>query len=415
MMPLAGPHYAAEAMTTANRIADALATPPPPDPGDDYTPSSPRWRHQSLSKGAAGIALLHAVRAHAGLAGWERVDAWLECATREEINACDRAGLWFGAPSLAFAMAATAPSGRYRSALRTLDASVAMIVKARLAAARARMAAVERPTRDEFDLVRGMTGLGAHLLRRNPNGLLVRDVLAYLVQLTQPLSAWNGLPGWWTIDIPPGRPPADFRGGFADHGMAHGIAGPLALLATSMRRGITVQGHAEAIERICDWLDYWWQESPAGPWWPERVNIHEHLDGRPTRPGPARPSWCYGTPGIARALQLAGIATGDHARQQRAELALAACLSDPAQFARIRDPALCHGWAGVLATVWHASADDSTGQLVTHLPGLLATLLHHADQAEHDGLIEGRTGIALLLHTMTARTSTCWEPCLLIT
>ncbi|MEW9556316.1 lanthionine synthetase LanC family protein, partial [Nonomuraea sp. NPDC050783] len=113
-----------------------------------------------------------------------------------------------------------------------------------------------------------------------------------------------------------------------------------------------------------------------------------------------------------------GIATGDHARRQRAELALAAWLSDPAQLARIRDPALCHGWAGLLATVWHASCDDSTGELATHLPGLLATLLHHADHAdhgEHDGLIEGRAGVALLLHTMTAGTSTRWEPCLLIT
>ncbi|WP_261808867.1 lanthionine synthetase C family protein [Nonomuraea sp. C10] len=334
------------------------------------------------------------------------------------MNACDRAGLWFGAPALAFAMATTAPSGRYRTALRKLDASVTMIVKGRLAAAHARLAAVERPSRDEFDLVRGMTGLGAHLLRRDPQGLLFREVLAYLVKLTQPLpgdEARTELPGWWTTDLPLARPPADFHGGFADHGMAHGIAGPLALLATSMRRGLTVEGHAEAIERICLWLDRWRQEGPTGPWWPERVNIGEHLDARPARHGPARPSWCYGTPGIARALQLAGIATGDHARWQRAELALAACLSDPAQLSRIRGPALCHGWAGLLATVWHATVDDSTGELATHLPRLLTTLLDHADQAEHDGLIEGRAGIALVLHTMTVGTSDDWQVCLLIT
>jgi hypothetical protein len=48
--------------------------------------------------------------------------------------------------------------------------------------------------------------------------------------------------------------------------------------------------------------------------------------------------WYYGTPGIA---------TGDAARQQIAEHALAACLSDTAQLSRIIDNSLCHGWAGL--------------------------------------------------------------------
>jgi hypothetical protein len=48
--------------------------------------------------------------------------------------------------------------------------------------------------------------------------------------------------------------------------MAHGISGPLALLAPAMRQGITVDGHAAAIHRICHWLDAWRHEAPAGPW-----------------------------------------------------------------------------------------------------------------------------------------------------
>ncbi|MGH3687574.1 MAG: hypothetical protein ACRDSM_21530, partial [Pseudonocardiaceae bacterium] len=38
-------------------------------------------------------------------------------------------------------------------------------------------------------LVRGLTGLGAYLLRRDPGGDLVGRVLAYLVALTEPLAA----------------------------------------------------------------------------------------------------------------------------------------------------------------------------------------------------------------------------------
>jgi hypothetical protein len=90
------------------------------------------------------------------------------------------------------------------------------------------MAAGVRPSLSEFDLVRGPTGLGAYLLRRDPDGDLVRRVLAYLVQLTEPLPADDeaGLsaPGWWTSDVPSGQPHTALDAGHANLGMAHGIS-----------------------------------------------------------------------------------------------------------------------------------------------------------------------------------------------
>ena len=123
------------AHAVATHLSDALALPLPPELGDDRSPSSPRWRGQSLSKGAAGVAILHGVRAQGEPGSGDRVHAWLACAT------------------------------------------------ARLAVAFARLAAALRPSLSEFDLVRGLTGLGAYLLRRDPHDELVRRVLAYLVQL----------------------------------------------------------------------------------------------------------------------------------------------------------------------------------------------------------------------------------------
>jgi hypothetical protein len=177
------------AQAVAARLAENLAVPPPPECGDDRSPSSPRWRSQSLAKGAAGVAVLHSVRAQAGLSSWARVQAWLACATREGLSAGSGAGLWYGVPALAFAVTAAAPSGRYQRALQVLDAAVTRLVRARLDAACARIAAARRPSLAEFDLVRGLTGLGAYLLHRDPDGNLVRQVLAYLVRLTQPLAA----------------------------------------------------------------------------------------------------------------------------------------------------------------------------------------------------------------------------------
>ncbi|MFF0067028.1 lanthionine synthetase C family protein [Streptomyces sp. NPDC005279] len=408
------------AAAVAEELSAALALPPPVDYGDDYSPDSPRWRDQSLSKGAAGVAVLHGLRAQSGLGGEEAMRAWLTRATRDDLSAGPGAGLWFGAPAVAFALHAAAPAWS-QGAMASLDTAVADLTDTRLRAAHDRLDAQRRPALYEFDLVRGLTGLGAYLLHRDPGGDLVRRVLAYLVRLTRPVPADDAaglnVPGWWTGDVPTGSDDPAFASGQIDLGVAHGIAGPLAFMAISMRAGVSVDGHLEAIETICRWLDAWQQQAPEGPWWPERITLDELRDGRPHRDQPGRPSWCYGTPGQARSQQLAALATGDAGRQQAAEEALIRCLDDPVQLARIVDPALCHGWAGLLATAWHAAADAPTPDLSDRLPGLLGTLLDHARDTPPGalpGLIEGTAGIALTMHSIATGTTRGWQTCLLL-
>jgi lantibiotic biosynthesis protein len=405
--------------TAAARLADRLAVPPPPGPGADRRPGSPRWRAQSLSKGAAGIAVLHGARARAGLTGWDRAHAWLACATREELSAGTGAGLWYGAPAIAFAVSAAAAPGTAQSARHQLDTAVRALTTTRLETARARINAGKRPALAEFDLVRGLTGLGAYLLHTDPHGTLARQVLGYLVRLTEPVPAGRArppAPGWWTGDIPKTLPARAFAGGHADLGMAHGITGPLALMALAAMRGVTVDGQAAAIGRICAWLEAWRQDGPHGPWWPERVTLAELRDGTTRQRGPGRPSWCYGTPGVARALQLAGLALAGTTRQRMAEDALAACLADSAQAARITGPALCHGWAGLVLTAWRAAGDAATPVISGHLPRLIGTLTTASPAAAAGpGLIEGTAGIALTLHAIATRAGPGgWETCLLI-
>ena len=197
--------------------------------------------------------------------------------------------------------------------------------------------------------------------------------------------------------------------------MAHGIGGPLALLSLAMRHGIAVAGQAEAIDRICAWLDAWCQPGPAGPWWPGWISLPDLRDGHPAQAGSGRPSWCYGTPGLARAQQLAAIARHDRARQAQAENALAQCISDPAQLARLSGPGLCHGWAGTLATTWHA-ARDATSRHLHNAPGRLARSLAESTCGDHPyGLMQGYVGAALTLHAVATQTPAPWPGCLLIT
>lgn len=378
-------------------------------------------RGQSLADGAIGVALLHIERAHTGAGSWDIAHGWLTAAVNEDLLATPDAGLYLGVPAVAYTLHAAAgdQTDRYGAAIDRLDHAVAALAHRRVDHAHSRLTRRALPTLAEFDVIGGLTGIGAHLLRHAPNDDALPRILAYLVRLTHPLHH-DGVrvPGWWTLQDPHAESSAQFPGGHSNHGLAHGITGPLALLALAHRRDIVVDGHREAIERICAWLDTWRQHDDTGVWWPQWTTRAEHRTGRTTQPGPLRPSWCYGTPGVTRAQQLAALATGDTTRQRMAEDALAGCLDDSHQLGTIIDTSLCHGWAGLLQTTRRAAADAGTPALAARLPPLTARLLHHATTAPPtvSGLLEGAAGVGLALHAAAreAASSSGWDTCLLI-
>ncbi|WP_045876704.1 lanthionine synthetase C family protein [Pseudofrankia sp. DC12] len=378
---------------------------------------------QALSSGSAGIALLFIERARAGLDSWQPAHRHLLDASARPVADHDTAGLYFGAPAVAFVLdIAAGQSARYREGLAALDDVVTRLAHRRARQALDRIKAARPPNFDEYDLFLGLTGLGSLLLRRAPASGATEQVLTYLVALTRPLTVdGEALPGWW-VDHDPHRGRAgSFRGGHANVGLAHGVAGPLALLSLAARRGLTVDGQLEAIATICAWLDTWRRDGPTGPFWPQHLTLTELRSGRCERSQPGRPSWCYGTPGIARAGQLAALALDDPDRRRTYEQALLACLDDPAQQVLLTDASLCHGHAGLYQTVLRAAADDPTGHLATRLPKLAGDLLRTARAAPamgptERGFLTGSAGTALALHTAAAQTppASGWDACLLI-
>lgn len=373
---------------------------------------------QSLASGAAGIALLHAELAHSGVGAWATVRQWAVVMTRSPIIAHpDVCGLYFGAPAVAFALHTASPLA-HRAALETLNGHVAAVTRRRLEQAHHRIDRGLPPLLREFDLIRGLTGLGVYLLHRGDP--LLRGILSYLVRLTRPMTVdGQVLPGWWARHDPRDRPSPDWPGGHGNLGMAHGIAGPLALLSAAMRCGVTVPGHADAIDRICTWLDQCRSGSRAAPWWPGVISLPEWQDRTIRQPGPQRPSWCYGTPGLSRAQQLAGLALGDATRRRLAERALYRCVTDERQLSQLIDASLCHGWAGLIQATWRTAADASDDALTAELPRLLTCMNEHLTRhgpPAGKGLLEGRAGIRLVQHRLAhGGSSPCrWDACLLL-
>ncbi len=375
---------------------------------------------QSLGRGTAGQVLLYIEQARAGHGNWARAHEHILRMTCAPVAAHVESSLFQGAPAVAYVLA-SAEQAPYEPALATLDRYIDELTQERLRRAHQRIESGLLPGLREFDLISGLTGLGVYQLRRRRGGDVLHDVMEYLVRLCQPLRIdGHVLPGWWTGNDTADHPSGYWPGGHGNLGIAHGISGPLALLALARRHGIYVPGQLEAIATICSGLDHWQQGDGKTAWWPGTITKHEFDLGQLDQTGPQRPSWCYGTPGIARAQQLAGIALNDAACQHRAEAALLGCITDPAQLAQLSDASLCHGWAGLVQATKRAAADaGDSSALNSALPDLIQRLdeLVRTDESqERMELLEGSTGVHLaqISAASTVEAVSTWDACLLL-
>ena len=334
-------HEVARRATNPVRISAALAA-----AGDQTQfPRTLHWEPYGIAAGDAGLAVMCAyLDACLPDEGWDVVGhGFLAAAARgaEQVSLLP-AGLFGGLSGLAFAAASLNRDGaRYQRLLATLDAELAP----RAAAIGAQLRERREPGGVvEFDVISGASGVGAYLLRRDPHGVLP-EVLGGLVSLAEPQ---DGPPRWMT-------PPqllddeATMRAypwGNLNCGLAHGIPGPLALLALALCDGIEVPGQVEAVRLLADWLVAHRTDDQWGINWPTAVPLPPPgAEPGPAGHGPSRSAWCYGSPGVARALWFAGAALDDAGLRELAVEAMRGVLRRPVGVRQIASPTFCHGVA----------------------------------------------------------------------
>lgn len=395
-----------------------------------------RWRAEGLWQGYAGLAvmsgMLDAARPGCGWdeAGLEQLRLAVAGAERQPRPAT---GLGAGLAGLATAASVLSRDGaRYRRLLRTLDAALIDAVRARTAAL-----LVSRPHGvgvATFDVIAGLAGAGRYLLTRGhePAARPALDsVLRTLVYLSEEDDA--GVPHWYT--------PAEhmtenflrtaYPHGHLNLGLAHGIAGPLALFSQATIAGFEVAGQEEAIARTADWLvrsavdDEWGVNFPAVA--ELRAPAEVAAPGGEARP--SRSAWCYGAPGIARALWMAGTATNRHEYTDLAVQAMAAVYRRPRLARRIDSPTVCHGVAGLLQvtlrfanesglTMFGDAARDLTAQLLDAFEPSSVFGYRNLEPAggrvDHPGLLDGAAGVALVLLAAVTPEDPVWDRVLLL-
>ena len=261
--------------------------------------------------------------------------------------------MFSGLGGLAFASWYLSRQGeRYRKALRSIDAALLSLVTTATASfSRGNHHGVSVST---FDVISGLAGVGRYLLLRSSEAshrIALEGVLRFLVSLTV---EQDGIPHWHT-------PPRFLAGATIQDAYPQGNLNcgrrmeyrPLALLSLATRHGITVEGQTEAMRRVAGWLCQHGFEDRWGLNWPTAVPLglpaspHSATQSISPKLKPSRTAWCYGSPGIARSLWLAGDAIGEAAFRNTAIAAMEAVYRRPLRARQIDSPTFCHGVAGL--------------------------------------------------------------------
>ncbi|HWO61334.1 MAG TPA: lanthionine synthetase C family protein [Umezawaea sp.] len=367
------------------------------------------YHPMSLADGYCGLAVLFARLSDESPELRENAHEHLAAAAKARRPGVE--GLFDGLPSLGFAARSIARAdGDYRGVLARIDPHVLRLAESALVAEEARLRAREPGARmAAYDVSSGLAGVGRYLLACGAGARPVLErLLAYLVRLTDPVRVGgHWVPGWWTSDPSLLADPVAHPEGHFNLGMAHGVSGPLALLALCHAQGVVVEGQAEAMRRIATWLLSRRGVDEHGPYWPALVPLEHEVASTADPLPPSRVAWCYGAPGVARAVQLAAAAVGEVAWAEEARTTLRAAFRRPRARWGIRDASLCHGSAGVL----HATA-LVLGRDADVLPDLCEHLLAQRDRhtvitvpPNRPGFLDGSAGTLLALHDYLTPTS----------
>ncbi|MBO3285357.1 lanthionine synthetase C family protein [Paenibacillus sp. FSL M8-0228] len=289
----------------------------------------------------------------------------------------------------------------------------------------------------DYDVISGWSGIGRYLLlfKDVPEMRdLLKDVLEYLVMLSEE-RAWNGevLPGWYipVHNLPP-HEQQRYPEGYFNMGLAHGIPGPLALLSIAWHHDVRVSGHKKAIERFGSWLSHWKQQNDFGWYWPNNISYREYMNGI-IFDETEREAWCYGTPGVARSLWLAGRALENEKLEALAVDAFKSIYARPRERWSIYSPSVCHGYSGLIKLTHQMYLDTGDAELRDYAQGLLLEVVNMFDRGaafgfwdivkdtqsvkhlDFVGVLDGVAGIVMTLLDTLESEESIWGRSLLIT
>lgn len=395
-------------------------------------PQSLRWQPVSLAHGDAGLALACAyLDCCFPDEGWDRTGHnYLTVAAQDaEQHPHLPFGLWGGVAGLGFAAwSLCCNATRYQRLLASVDEALLPQV----AGQADRLAGMEHGmSPGEFDAISGFAGVGAYLLGRREGGAAGAALDIVLRALVALVASADARPSWWT---PPGlmgneAMAAQYPYGDLNCGLAHGIPGPLATMSLALACDVTVPGLSEAADRAASWLAGHRVDDSWGVNWPVAVPLTAKGVVELEAARPSRAAWCYGAPGVARALWLAGLALDRPDWLALAIEAMRAVYRRPVAARFIDSPTFCHGVAGLLQVTLRFAHDtglrvfaDAAVALIEQLLGLYEpdsmvgyrSIEPDGGRVDSPGLLDGAPGVVLALLAAATDAEPVWDRAFLL-
>lgn len=289
----------------------------------------------------------------------------------------------------------------------------------------------------EYDTISGLTGIGRVVLMF-PERQKMKEIwgeIECLFHLFCGEKDFNGssIPRWHIAASNQfhEHERLNYPNGNFNMGISHGIAGPLSLMSISVLQGLGSDRLLQDIYKLSEWLSSWIIHNQMGTFWPSRVSYEElqrgelNLENRGFR----RDSWCYGVPGIARALWLAGSAVNN---KEWSELALSAFLGIENRLSTLgglTSAPVCHGVAGLIQSVQRMYSETGDKRLESMRDRLIRSILdmyepealfgyydinEKFEKVNDPGFLNGNAGIALVLASLISDENPKWDSVLVI-
>lgn len=259
------------------------------------------------------------------------------------------------------------------------------------------------------DLISGLAGFGLYALERFPEPSAVPILEAVVERLEEAAEPRDGGLTWWTSPyLLPLERRAEFPDGHFNLGLAHGVPGVVAFLGRIAAAGIAVDAALRLLSGAVAWLLRQREKGPRGEF------------AKWAGPGLSpvfRDAWCYGDPGVAAALFLAGRSTGNTSWEREAiALATGAAARSPLA-SGVVSVDVCHGAAGLghlFNRLWQASRDERLREAAAFWIGEAVRRLKEGEAADDLGFLQGTGGVALALLSAATQTEPEWDRVLLL-
>jgi hypothetical protein len=262
-----------------------------------------------------------------------------------------------------------------------------------------------------FDLSDGLAGMAVYALEGMPRTSASRILVLVVERLARAAVrfpagiAWRSDPDWL---------PAELQSAFVGEwnlGVAHGVPGVIGALARVAVAEVPAPTRDLARELVRGGVGWLLCQERSG-----EDEGFPFATGRAAKGGAARSAWCYGDPGVAATLMLAGEALGEPSwRREAARIAIRAARRG-ADTAGVHDAWLCHGATGlghVFHRLYRSSGEEELARAARAWFARGLSMLE-GEAPGGVGWLDGAGGAALALLAATGDAGASWDRALLL-